>query len=46
MKHIPILSHVAGILTLYENSFLNNPNVVYNAKDCRGLIAARALLAI
>ena len=35
---------VADILTLYKNSFLSNPNVVYNTKDCRGQMAAGALL--
>jgi hypothetical protein len=32
------------MLTLHENSFLSNPNAVYDAEDCRGQMAARALL--
>jgi hypothetical protein len=35
---------VADMLTLHENSFLSNPNAVYDAKDCRGQMAAGALL--
>jgi hypothetical protein len=35
---------VADILTLHDNSFLSNPNAVYDAKDCRGQMAASALL--
>ena len=35
---------VADMLTLHENSFLSNPNAVYDAKDCRGQMAASALL--
>jgi hypothetical protein len=37
---------VTDMLTLYKNSFLNNLNAVYNEEDCRGQIAARALLAM
>jgi hypothetical protein len=32
------------MLTLHENSFLSNPNAVYDDDDCRGQMAARALL--
>jgi hypothetical protein len=32
------------MLALHENSFLSNPNAVYDAKDCRGQMAASALL--
>jgi hypothetical protein len=32
------------MLALYENSFLSNPNVVYDAEDCRGQMVARVLL--
>jgi hypothetical protein len=32
------------MLTLYENSFLSNLNAVFNAKDCRGQMAAGVLL--
>lgn len=32
------------MLTLHENSFLSNPNAVYNAEDYRGQMAAEALL--
>lgn len=35
---------VADMLTLHENSFLSNPNAVYDAKDCRGQMAAGVLL--
>lgn len=35
---------VADMLTLHENSFLNNPTAVYDAKDCRGQMAVGALL--
>ena len=35
---------VADMLTLHENSFLSNPNAVYNAEDCRSQMAAGALL--
>ena len=35
---------VADMLALHENSFLSNPNAVYDAKDCRGQMAASALL--
>ena len=35
---------VADMLTLHENSFLSNPNAVYGAEDCRGQMAAGALL--
>jgi hypothetical protein len=35
---------VADMLTLHKNSFLSNPNAVYNAEDCRGQMAAGALL--
>jgi hypothetical protein len=37
---------VTDILTLHENSFLSNPNAVYNTKDYCSQIAARALLTI
>jgi hypothetical protein len=35
---------VADMLTLHENSFLSNPNAAYDAEDCRGQMAAGALL--
>ncbi|KAH8772443.1 hypothetical protein F5882DRAFT_174322 [Hyaloscypha sp. PMI_1271] len=35
---------VADMLTLHENSFLSNRNAVYDTKDCRGQMAAGALL--
>ena len=35
---------VADMLALHENRFLSNPNAVYDAKDCRGQMAASALL--
>lgn len=35
---------VADMLTLHENSFLSNPNAIYDAEDCRGQMAAGALL--
>jgi hypothetical protein len=35
---------VADILTLHENSFLSNPNAAYDASDCRGKMAAGALV--
>jgi hypothetical protein len=35
---------IANMLILHENSFLSNRNAVYNIKDCRGQIAASALL--
>ena len=35
---------VADMLTLHKNSFLSNPNAVYNAGNCRGQMAAGALL--
>jgi len=35
---------VTDMLTLHENSFLSNPNTVYDDDDCRGQMAARALL--
>jgi hypothetical protein len=37
---------VTGILTLHMNSFLSNPNAAYDAADCRGKMAAGALLRI
>lgn len=37
---------VADMLTLHENSFLNNPTAVYDAKDCRGQMAVGALLRL
>lgn len=35
---------VADMLTLHENGFLSNLNAVYDAIDCRGQMAAKALL--
>jgi hypothetical protein len=35
---------VADMLALHENSFLSNPNAVYDAKDCRDQMASFALL--
>lgn len=35
---------VSDILTLHENSFISNPNAVYDDSDCRGQVAAGALL--
>ncbi|KAH9211699.1 hypothetical protein DL95DRAFT_426991 [Leptodontidium sp. 2 PMI_412] len=37
---------VTDMLTLHKNSFLSNPNAAYNEDDCRGYIAAKALLKI
>jgi hypothetical protein len=35
---------VADMLSLHENSFLNNPTAIYDAKDCRAQMAVGALL--
>jgi hypothetical protein len=35
---------VADMLTLHESNFLSNPNAVYDDEDCRGQMAAGALL--
>ena len=35
---------VADMLTLYKNSFLSDPTAAYDAADCRGKMAAGALL--
>ncbi|PBP23786.1 hypothetical protein BUE80_DR005423 [Diplocarpon rosae] len=35
---------VADMLALHEHNFLSNPNAVYSAEDCRGQMAAGALL--
>jgi hypothetical protein len=35
---------VADMLALHDGSFLANQNAVYDAADCRGQMAARALL--
>lgn len=35
---------VADMLALHENSFLSNPNAVFDAIDCRSKMASGALL--
>lgn len=35
---------VSDMLTFHDNSFLSNPNAVYDDDDCRGQMAAKTLL--